>query len=519
MIIAIAHSMLAPYDHLRRKHSDGQDALGVDFDTTLPQFQMLKAFRLRSFTICGLSTAILAAQMLAITFSTLFISAHTQVPVDGQFQMAQVPKYEQPSTCREVFRAMEQSVTTERLPPTWTTKDYYVLPFFPTDSTKEEYLHNLVMYQGQTLGVGLDVNCHQVSVNLDNGSFNGTLEDRRRLSARDAVKMDIGLIIDGKKYGSAQEWWVNVEKPASDLVVVNRNPDDTVDILVVWMELPGNPAQPRRVQPLAGGRKTLSTAFTSGQPYKLELDFMGLRCTGAVQYHELTAVVNATQHILSIPRVNNVTVSKKAMMDQQLFANSAPEALQEALLQGLKGNEGACQGLCETNALMSRINPAVRRYLSSNVTYIPEASQVAWTLEHILRGFWAISIRYYAEGNFTVTPQVVGGTIIMRKERVFMEVTSYFIVVSVIGYIVLVLVLVLLKRHIRGGPLPTTLATSYTLLYASTAQKDTEDGTGKTPQKRLKNFRGMYKLGEFKNNNVVHWGVYRDPEEEEESTG
>ncbi|KAF8454853.1 hypothetical protein BDZ91DRAFT_767833 [Kalaharituber pfeilii] len=485
--MAAVHCMLGPYALLQRGVQSSQKALALDFDKSPPEFQVLSALRSGHFALAALATTIPLSQVLAIALAALFSPYNAEFSIPARFQMDHLQQYNPPTTPREVAFALARNITTGIDGPTWTTEDYYVVPFRPMNSHGA-----LLQYQGPTWAIGLNITCQVVSVGLDTGNFTKTPEERAKLSPDTAEKLNFTLVVGDRRHHRASEWWVNLEKPAGDWAFINRSGDNEVYINAVWLELPANP-NPGSLAP----------------PYHLKtITGVGLECIASAKVEELIATVNANEQILYTSGIRPVERKDQQRVFHEHFAGNISYSLGLTFDAAVRPRPSNCPWLCQVSSLIARSHPNIVRHLPTNVTHIPDTNGLPSAFENVIRSFWAVSLRLFMEKGSALDPLDGLGVQIVLQERVQVRVPFFGLAVGILVYMIIVLVALLWKKPHEIMPLPITLAAAYSLLHSSTAKDECQEG--KSPKERAKHFVGEYGLGKFQAaNGKWLYGVYR----------
>lgn len=164
---------------------------------------------------------------------------------------------------------------------------------------------------------------------------------------------------------------------------------------------------------------------------------------------------------------------------------------------------------------MVSMEPKVRRALT-NTSHLPHEAYIERTFENVIKALFAITLQLYndvliAPGNLTT----IDGAMETREDRVELSKLMYGIASGILVFIIITLTYVYCNRPGHGIiRFPTTLADTYSLLYASNAMEDVPRLRGNSADERaskLLNLGNTYTCRKFRGqDDSWHIGLYKE---------
>lgn len=177
--VGSCHCMLWPYEILRRGRASSSKSFIVDYDKYPPHLQLLRFLRVGRLTLAALTIAILLANVLSVALGGLFSPMSSKFIVLTDVETFGIPVVQGnfSNVALEMYYALASRFSGMNPAPTWTTPNYYVVPFYPLDYPLDGNAtldrKALLEYQGPTIGIGVDIKCRILPA--DKVSFNCTL--------------------------------------------------------------------------------------------------------------------------------------------------------------------------------------------------------------------------------------------------------------------------------------------------------------------------------------------------------
>lgn len=468
--------MMGPYKLLRRQ-LPGSLPLSIDYDKSPPLFQFLRALGARDIQLVVLTVGILLANILAVSFAALFSLENqihkVSIEVAVQGLPSIVGKFTEPAA--EGYYELAASISGQVPLANWTTPDFYVLPF----NTTIQHLD----LTAPTVELGAEISCSLVPN-----------EQLITLCQYWGVQypgcLNIAPLRPGESDGGSFVSWIGVNhtcwpiRPSGRITAnyfqwsgptgdfFQRGCADS--FFVGWAELPADPHP-----------KTYFFPFS----HINRIDAVVLYCTAGVQAAALTADVDKTtstsdQSPLDVKPIGNTS----ALVDS--FLTTIETGITTAAAAVDVAHEIAWFG-----TLMATLYPSLPITDGINSTHLPHVEHVVEAFEDVYRRLFAVSLRANADTLFTSGEQksVMGET---RKttQRVRVNTAMWVLSTAIVAYFLILVGAVYWRREKTNVVAPTTLAKTWTLVYASGALDESVAG---------------YALGEFVGaDGKRHWGVH-----------
>lgn len=506
--------MLAPYKAL---HGSGTSSspLTMDYDKSPPHFQVFRSLRDRDIALAALTTGILLSNVLAVAFAGLFSPTSLEFTIQSQVQIHPSPTFKGNFTepALESYYTLSGNLSGYIPIPSWTTTDYYVVPFFPVAS------NGIHQYQAPTWAVGAEIKCEFVPEEIitltclhypgpettTNCTYSGEGSfDSNYITVDDPCwrHLDPSRFDNNTNAPWTQRW----NSPTGDAFV--RSLDCPETFFMVWAERPANP------NPTMGERKMLL--------YLDNLEAVILKCEATETVAKLTATVNNMQQVLSTEDLQPLSTDEitafyppNTSSSARLVPTFLDTVLTSVLSSGILKAGGYNHNIQWFNYLLATLEPSLVRN-KTNVTHIPDTENLVTTVEDVFRRLFATNLALYSKDVFDMGALTeVPAPAVVQRDRVQVNFVMFVLGTAIMVYIMAVItMLYLLKRQELPGQLPVSLAGMYALLYASNAKGECGRVPGSTPRKRAKRLmeiEGKYSYGTFiGENGVSHVGVYRE---------
>jgi hypothetical protein len=167
-------------------------------------------------------------------------------------------------------------------------------------------------------------------------------------------------------------------------------------------------------------------------------------------------------------------------------------------------------------------NPLVRRHLT-NVTHIPDKENIVQAFTDVYKALYSINLQLYSDKyiEFGATEKTIG-TSFVSKERVTLLRSMFGMATGILTYFLIVIIYVYWSRPGANlSHMPTTLAATHTLLYASNALEDCARLYGESTKDRALKLLGLgytYSYGFFVGwDRKQHYGVHKESSTETSS--
>ncbi|KAI5807837.1 hypothetical protein DFH27DRAFT_284816 [Peziza echinospora] len=534
--LARMHCMIAPYLLLKQARRSRWHAsrssrfLGLDLDGLPPQLQFFRALKFRQFAIAGLSVAFVLSNVLSITMTSLFSPISRDVVLTAPMLNVPLPAIDEPNMVPGVVAtALLRNLTGSTFATTWTTPEYYVLPFKPQSLEPGSRT-----YTGETLGIGAKVQCTEFPISFWQSGFKKNTTDSKisekgfgYIAANVAWDIDVSIQFDlatPAKFPATTTYWPNYTNPAVGLRTEYTNTDY---MALGWIEWPGNPTPgiPPPAPPITN--RTTPGSEKLAPYFKNNWDTVGITCRAEHRASRLLATVDVgTLKILNYTVLREINQGEvQAMADKIYYLFVAPNLKQtimsaiwkDALYQGLFENcSGSTAQMCAVNYLLAKMDPGIARKLT-NDSFVPDVKVAPRVMEDMLQRVIVLSLRLYKFFNETTSPgnstvktgttrllkerqdstttttqsntnnqwrlrnslnaaepdewlvSEVDGTVVTSIEKVSVAKPMLYISAAVLAYIFVILVYRMWVRQTMLGHLPTSLAETWAVLYATDA--------------------------------------------------
>lgn len=506
--------IVGPYEILNmasRRRGEGvssSTALTLDYDKTPPHFQLFQSLRTRNFVLGVLTVSILLSDFLAVAFSGMFSRSSREVAVNKESHRFRAPIIAHnltTSTADEIYYVLAANLSHGSPLPEWTAPDMYILPFNITGAET-----NATSREATTWGIGASISCSLTPQkllvqNITEGpvlvyhvGVNDPCWTDDMVSSRYPGIQDVVLSLH-RSYD-----WQDNRNPSTDFLL--PSPECPGKFFIGWGERPGDP-QPANLT----------------DPYLSWHDYVVLTCSARTIAAEVLVSVDETNTVLSYETVRSLSPSETDKFFNLGTADPAAD-FQTSFLKVINKKQ-SWKTIAEQdwenhmipwiNNLMVSKEPQVRRQLT-NVTHIPDTAHVVKTFEDVYKSLFAIYLKLHAEDFFELgeTQRGEGRTTII-EERVELSTIIFGIAGGVLALFLLVLTYVYFMRPGRGlSHLPTSLAATHTLLYASNIRDDYFRLGGKSPNERAAKLEGLgnsYAYGSFRGwDHRRHFGIYKE---------
>lgn len=524
--------MVGPYEILSRASGKRKStkSLALDYDKTPPHFQLWQAVKVGNFVLFAITIAILLANLLAVAFGGLFSPNAHEFKITQEMNRFSAPLivqnisdvtdwgYIKPRP--EMYYILAGNLSQNSTLPSWTTPDLYILPFSSAGPQSE-----IINRQGTTFGFGANVSCQLMPD--DTLSRNTTVDEITYpvYTPGGILYNELDLKhpcwVDRMKGSELRpgSWfrWIEEANPAVDFFL--QSPVCNGTFFVGWGERPGDPHP---------------TNFT--YPYLNRTDYVVLTCTSTLKIQEVMASVDKADNVLSYDVLNTLSHSDTNKYfgwhskDPATDFESSFQAFIAAELQMLStgwqlpingepiGTHFNPHPLDWINNLMVHTKPELRRPHLTNVSHVPDSKYTAKAFEDVYKSLFAIYLQLYADTLFQLgKSQKVLGSVTIMEDRVEISTPMFGIAAGILVFFIVVVLYVYWMRPGHNlSHLPTTLAATYTLLYASNAMEDSEKLSGRSPKERAVKLEGLgntYGYGFFVGwDKHRHFGVYKEEE-------
>lgn len=513
--------MLGPYKALHLGKAKSDRSLGLDYDRSPPHFQILRSIRSRDFAVGGLSIALLLSNVLATALAGLFslksVNSIVELEVAGFGEPMVTGGFTVPA--EEMCYRLSSSLSGKMPLPSWTTPDYYILPFSLLTSNSSE----VVSMSSATLGFGASVSCSLVP----DASKDIYCKDEDGTRGPCPVTKGGGSVTLGKRMSVNETCWPKT--PYGELGVglfpdytiiwddtVNdefiRPSECTDTFFAMWAEQPADPTP--------NGKKV----------FEPEFDTALLHCTSTETVVRLNVVVDQGGNVLSVDHSSMIPMMSHEI--EALYPNGANTNKTTRLVPTFLDAIATAVTMSEDypldsiklrwfNHLMLELYPSLAREANPNITHIPDTSLIAEAFETVYKQLYAINLGLYAKDVLGPTPGSSDSRKVIAKstvvvERVMVSTPMFILATIVTTYAILLLVLLYWGpgrlRYITHDP--TCLVGMWTALYASDAQQECGAVRGRNPRERAEHLATIgerYSYGTFKAaDGKTHVGVFRE---------
>lgn len=495
--LAICQSMLAPYKALEPGPATSSKSLALDYDRSPPHFQLFTSLSTGNLAIAALTTAILLSNVLAVALAGLFTGS------PGQFNViAEVPTYTTPliqgtftELAQEMYYILAEDLLNLTTTPPWTTPEYFVLPREPTNRD------GLQQFQTSTLGIGVDIECEIVSdtdvIQECAGGTTGCLAPQPGSHPGDNILRVHDPCWESytakNRRGNTDHKWGD---PTNDSIFLSLNCPDK--IYAAWMERPADPVP------------------KNGTLYQNRLEALILKCSAVDKVVELAATVDGSNRVVSVEVIRRLETMEVGALYNEDASTTLPADFVVAMLAGMASetiDAGARHQMRWLNYLIATVEPRTVGE-NTNITHIPDRAYIVGAFEDVYRRLFAINLALYADGIIAAREEQPNAktttTAVVQTNRVRVNTEMFFLSVSILLFMVVVLVVFYWGQRQPVGHLPQSLAGTYALLYASNAKEECGKLHGRNPKeraKRLEEVERKYVYGSFDDGR--HYGVYR----------
>lgn len=508
--IGICHCMVAPYRTLSARLSKSSESLGLDFERSPPQFQLLRALRTGHYSIAAMAGSILLSNVLAITLASLITTTPRGHDIGIQLQTYSSPAIQGSFTepAQEMYFLLADILMNSSDPPAWTTPDYYVLPFAPVNPVGVE------SYSGSTIGIGISIKCDVVdAAHIRYGCSDGDGSVMRSTCpALAPSEYDAGnipklfLTVDDSCWGHFEstlsnltetyteiyQWW---DLRSEDNLVPSSHCADT--FFALWLERPGDPEP-------------------TDSPYQDRLDSLIIKCKSTASVIGVDVSVTASGVVQwATATTPGVTpdVGGNSLTDG---TDRLAASFFDVVWRGSRTENAVMpHHIRWLNYLMGIIEPKVVRR-GINRTHIPDPAYIVEAFEDVYRRLFPINLYLYEDSMITpgrVQQGWVMGSGTIEGVRIHVGTSPYIIAASILLFIMALMVALFWRGRQPVGHVPQTLVGMYALLYASNAKEECGQLAGEDPESRaivLEQLDGTYLSGFFHGGR--HYGVSRQEE-------
>lgn len=370
--------MLGPYDMLHRGHAESAMSLAINFDKSPPHFQQLRSLRAGHLTLAALTTSVMLANILAVALASLFSPSTVRLSISMDVETFGTPvvrkTYSEPAIT--MYYTLDRNLSTEGDATIWTTPEYYIIPFYPIPQ------RSLQAYTGPTVGFSTDIKCDLVPDDMLSFSCNDT---SRGCSLVDEKTYNPNLTVSDACFWDARPILLN--HPATNLWVYwNRGDDCRFTFFPAWVEQAGDPHPPNL-----------------DKPYKTDLSGIALKCVARDIAYSMTATISPTYQVLSVTDVRPLDMSELLGMypgSNSTTYGNVTLAFRNAVELGAFTELGESENYHWFNHLMTTLHPSIIRSIT-NVTNIPDSTDLARAFEDVFKRLFAINLSLYAHDIFT----------------------------------------------------------------------------------------------------------------------
>lgn len=486
--------MLGPYKALHRGSAHSDNSLALDYDKSPPHFQLLRSVRAGDIAVGGLSVAILLSSVLAVALGGLFSTVTAQFDVELPVTSMSVPMIDGAFTvpAGEMYHTLSANLSKNIQPPTWTTPDYYIIPFNTSFSPSTS---ELITASASTLGIGASISCSLVPDSKINQTCSFSNDEIYTNCPASFLLNDTTLsehlAVDDPCWAHEPVWlstsdgpdttydWLD---PSNDYFA--RSVDCPNTFFALWVERPADP-NPR----------------SSTLLYQDHIEALVLRCTTAETAVQLTATADASNNVFSISNVSPLSPEAISNLyppnieDHQKLAPTFLDVIRTGIrtVPGI----GVPHDIKWFNYLLANIHNSTIPRGGPNVTHIPETAGLPEAFEDVFRRLFAINLRLYSSDilSFPATPEASTATSRVIRERVQVSTPMFIIACVILSYTILLVFFLYwgpeAGRQCGIAHEPTSLAAMWAMLYSSTAKEMCAALRGNGPKERARRLKEM----------------------------
>lgn len=459
--------MLAPYKALNRANAPSSSPLAVDYDKSPSHFQLLRSLRTGNFVLAALSAAILLSNILATAFAGLFSPTTRDFHINTEMQTPTTVTVQGNFTdpAQEMYYVFVEDFAGSITSATWTTPEYYVLPFYATDDGVQEY-------QGPSLGIGIDINCALVAADKITETCNNGEQLIECAGIRESLPTSAIRVDD--------RCWAHYYNNPTRTIVTTRDLyklyTTSADSLLRSVNCPD----------------TLFTVWAQSFPTphnttkgKRNYDVVILKCTMAETVVALTATVNKVQPVVKTSDIH--PLDKATLYPANTAAGTRLAHTFTNVVYTGASNDPEFHDIKWLDHVLGLLNPDIWDPV------LPDTSRIAAAVEDAFRRLFAINLGLYADDILAPVFRDAAATALVRRDRVEVSDVIFYISVCVLAFMIVVLAMLYLGQGGQGvGHLPRSLVGVWAHLYA------TEPREG-----------GKWTYGWFEKGGRRHVGVYQ----------
>lgn len=372
--------------------------------------------------MAALTAAILLSNVVAITFAGLFSTEAIEMRIKTDVQTAGEihirGQFTDPG--QEMFYILAESLSESSgvTTPSWTTPEYYIIPFHTAGN---DTIHE---YEGPSLGIGVDIKCDIVDDDSITEYCNG--EDDSTVEECGDPELPLGLTALGVNDTCWSYVWSNranlsgkvlsiyrVLGKTSDNLIRSANCSDT--LFAVWAEQLPDP------RPARGGMRYADTTI--------------LKCTSEEKVVRLMATVNEEQKVLSTSSIRPLDEMEIAALYQQNVTSRLAPAFLDIVRTGIntEHNRGAHEIRWFDHLMGILDNPIV--WNLGNASHLPDTTSIAAVFEDTYRRLFAINLQLYADDILAVeVSQTAPGEALVVRERVYLSSLAFYASMPILLY-------------------------------------------------------------------------------------
>lgn len=345
--VGSCYCTLSLYESLRSGDARSAKSLILDYDKSPPHFQPVRALRAGRFGLAALTSAIFLANVLAVALSGIFTPITAVRNTGMEIKTFRVPSarggFTDPTL--ESFYALADNLANGKEAPTWTTPQYYVMPFYPLAKD------NVETYTGRTIGIGIDVKCTVLPPSTLSFSCNETVG----CSFVDPSCWNPKIkILDPCAFDERLEH--TLEHPSLDIFQDYSRCPGT--FFAAWIEQPGDP-NPRDLS----------------LPYKSDAEFAALKCMIKDLVDELTTTVSDQYQVRSVADIRPVDRHDIETMHFGIL-DTFSRTFASAMVYSSWIRAQGLSELCWFDYFIATLDPSIPRHLT-NVTHLPDTKNLA----------------------------------------------------------------------------------------------------------------------------------------------
>lgn len=521
-------ALVAPYESMRKRPTDPSSSINAYYERAPPHFLFFKAIKRTHFLFAFLIFCILLANILTVAFGGLFLPKTVKVEHMHSFDRILSPLEGGNRPFLDVRPQLPQGEASMYFPlaqkdaslPRWTTPEFFVMPFQPVGKLAERYMSTNTTVTAETWGIGSTIKCHEASndqVNVTNlrqvhrnlttlTSTSLSTEERFQVSpygecaySWNSTKTLDSEYEDGQKFHTLghYEFWKDYHKPQvmPDWLNASKLFEEDIE---VFEHCPG-------IFSAKFGAYEVKTILPQKHIIAPVLSKALVLCNASPRIARVRATVDLSNNVKNLTVLSEIDLNIPGVAEKFIIPSNLSEYLtlpehvkvnastveiasykfQHFLLQGIQNAPYKTRTDARPQTWLPYLISQESPKLSSQPYGLASAdpAEIASALESVYKRVFVSWLQTYEDELFNkeamANKESVTGSVTVLEDRYKVETAMFWIVVTCLGIFVLLLVYFYIRQP--GGFLkhiPTTLAATIPLVYASTITRELRQAQG-----------------------------------------